>query len=314
MSRPVLVTGASGFAGGHLIEALIPSGVPIVAWHRGGAFAPGMPGVRWEVIDLLDREAVRSSIARLQPSQVYHCAGAAHVGGSWSNTAMTLAVNVLGTHHLIEALRDSAAEASVLIPSSALVYAAADRPLREEDPLVPASPYGLSKLAQEMVGTSGGSDRRLRIFVARAFNHLGPRQSASFVASAFARQIAEIEAGHAPPALRVGNLDAKRDLTDVRDTVRAYQLIVARGAPGRPYNVCSGHAVAVRDLLDMLLARAHVPVTVTVDPARYRPNDVPLVAGDFSRVAREVGWQPSIPLERTVNDLLGFWRSQVSGA
>jgi GDP-4-dehydro-6-deoxy-D-mannose reductase len=312
MDGPVLVTGASGFAGGHLVEALSGSGATVVGWHRAGPGRSMSSLVTWQTVDLLDRMSVRASLAALRPAIVYHCAGAAHVGGSWGDTAGTLAVNVLGTHHLVEALRELDLEAAVLIPSSALVYAPADHPLREDDSLVPDSPYGLSKLAQEMVGTTGRNGRGPRLFVARAFNHLGPRQSASFVASAFARQIAEIEAGRADPVLKVGNLEARRDLTDVRDTVRAYQAIVERGTPFRPYNVCSGHAVAIRDLLDMMIARARVPVAVSVDQERYRPNDVPLVIGDPSRVRDEIGWRVTIPLQQTLDDVLAFWRSHTA--
>jgi GDP-4-dehydro-6-deoxy-D-mannose reductase len=180
--------------------------------------------------------------------------------------------------------------------------------LREDHPLVPASPYALSKLAQELAGCGdpGGPD----VLIARAFNHFGPRQDPWFVASGFARRIADIEAGRWAPEIAVGNLDSRRDLTDVRDTVRAYRLILERGTPGRPYNVCSGQAMAVRELLEMLLARAKVPIRITVDPARYRPNDMPLLVGDPGRIRDELGWTPRISLEQAVDDLLEFWRSQ----
>jgi GDP-4-dehydro-6-deoxy-D-mannose reductase len=239
---------------------------------------------------------------------VYHCAGAAHVGRSWDSTEPTFAVNVRGTHHVIEGLRDARIAARVLVPGSALVYAASDAPLHEDDRLAPASPYALSKLAQELLGSSnpGGPD----VFIARAFNHFGPRQDPWFVASGFARRIADIEAGRWAPEISVGNLDAKRDLTDVRDTVRAYKLILERGTPGRPYNVCTGRAIAVRDLLQMMLSRAKVPITIKVDPARYRPNDVPILVGNPARIRDELGWSADIPIERTVDDLLAFWRGR----
>ena len=145
--------------------------------------------------------------------------------------------------------------------------------------------------------------------IARAFNHVGPRQDPSFVASSLARQIADIEAGRHPPQLVVGNLDARRDLTDVRDTVRAYAMLAEHGRAGRPYNVCSGRAITIRELLDRLVARARVPIAVRVDPERYRPNDVPLLVGDPTRIRSEVGWEPQIPLEQTLDDLLEYWRS-----
>jgi GDP-4-dehydro-6-deoxy-D-mannose reductase len=309
MPGPVLVTGASGFAGSHLVDLLVQDGIEPVGWHRPGSAPPReMPSVAWTAVDLLDRGAVRDALARMRPAAVYHCAGAAHVGRSWESTEPTFAVNVRGTHHLIEGLRDNDIDARVLIPSSSMVYAAANVPLREDDPVRPASPYALSKLAQELVG--GGNSDRPAVAIARAFNHFGPRQNPLFAASGFARRIADIEAGRWAPEIAVGNLEARRDLTDVRDTVRAYRLILDRGVAGRAYNVCSGRAIAIGELLHKLLERSRVPIRVKVDRARYRPNDQPLVVGDPSRIQQELGWKAEIPLERTIDDLLEFWRSK----
>jgi GDP-4-dehydro-6-deoxy-D-mannose reductase len=314
-SGPILVTGAAGFAGGHLLELLARDGLPLVAWHRPGGtppptrvLEPREGGSAWEAVDLLDRPGVRAALDRIRPSAVYHCAGAAHVGRSWDKIESTFAINVRGTFNVLEGLREAGVTARVLVPSSAMVYAAADEMLREDHPLVPASPYALSKLAQELAGCGdpGGPD----VLIARAFNHFGPRQDPWFVASGFARRIADIEAGRWAAEIAVGNLDTRRDLTDVRDTVRAYRLILERGTPGRPYNVCTGRAIAVRELLEMMLTRARVPIRIAVDPARYRPNDLPLVVGDPSRIRDELGWTAQIPIERAVDDLLEFWRSQ----
>jgi GDP-4-dehydro-6-deoxy-D-mannose reductase len=307
MANEILVTGAAGFAGSHLVDRLAGDGADLVAWHRpGGAPPRPAPRTRWEPVDLLDADAVVAAIARLRPSAVYHCAGAAHVGRSWDSTESTFATNVRGTHHLLRALERAGGEARVLIPSSALVYANASEALTEEHPLLPGSPYGLSKLAQEMLGRR--TNGPLAVTIARAFNHLGPRQDPQFVASGFARRIADIEKGRWEPEISVGNLDACRDLTDVRDTVRAYTMILERGTPGRPYNVCSGRAITMRHLLDLLRARARVPVTVKIDPARYRPNDTPLLLGDPSRLHADLGWTAEIPLEQTLDDLLEYWR------
>ena len=236
----------------------------------------------------------------IRPTFVYHCAGAAHVGRSWSSTTATLALNVRGTHYLIEGLRDARVEARVLIPSSATVYDTSDQPLREDHRLLPASPYAVSKLAQELVGrhNPGGP----QVSIARAFNHFGPRQDPWFVASGFARRIADIEAGRWEPEIAVGNLDARRDLTDVRDTVRAYREILERGTPGGVYNVCSGRSIVIRDLLDMLLARSRLPIRIKADPARYRPNDQPVLVGDPTHINADLGWTPHIPIEKTVDD------------
>lgn len=312
MSGAILVTGAAGFAGGHLLELLSRDAADhadVVAWHRPqGAPPRTSPGVRWDAVDLLDRRAVADAVARLGPHAVYHCAGAAHVGRAWDSTEATFAINVRGTQHLLDGLERAGVDARVLIPSSAMVYAPADEPLTEQHALRPSSPYGVSKLAQEMLATRAHGG--VSVMIARAFNHVGPHQDPHFAASGFARRIADIEHGRWQPEISVGNLEAQRELTDVRDTVRAYRLILERGQPGRPYNVCSGRAITIRRLLDLLVERTRVPVTVKVDPARLRPNDIPLLVGDPARVQGELGWTPAIPLEQTLDDLLEYWRKE----
>jgi GDP-4-dehydro-6-deoxy-D-mannose reductase len=312
MPNVVLVTGAAGFAGSHLVESLardLDAGATVVAWYRPGGHPPvEIPRTRWEAIDLLDPAAVRRAIEHDQPDIVYHCAGAAHVGMSWGDKTVTFATNVRGTHHLLEALRVRGRQTRVLIPGSAMVYRPAAEPLTEDHPLVPPSPYGLSKLAQELLGVRA-SVGNISVAIGRAFNHIGPRQDPSFAASGFARQIAEIEAGRRGPEVIVGNLDARRDTMDVRDTVRAYQTIAERGQAGRPYNVSTGHAVAIGEMLEMLNARARIPVRVRVDPTQLRPHDAPLVVGDSSRLRQELGWAPTIPLSQTLDDLLAYWRT-----
>src|SRR5437763_5146082 len=310
MPGTILVTGAAGFAGSHLLDLLSrDAGATIAAWHRPGGTPPrSVTATTWESVDLLDRAAVRASIARLRPSVVYHCAGEAHVVRAWDRVDAAFAINVRGTHHVLDALDREEVSARVLLPSSALVYEPADELLGEEHRLRPPNPYGLSKLAQEMLGSH--TSRTVSVGIARPFNHIGPRQNPFFAASGFARRVADIERGRWKPVISVGNLEARRELTDVRDTVRAYKLIVERGRPGRPYNVCTGIAPTIRHLLDLLIARARVPVEVEVDPARCRPNDTPVVAGDPSRLRDELGWTPQIPLEQTVDDLLASWRNQ----
>jgi GDP-4-dehydro-6-deoxy-D-mannose reductase len=308
----VLITGAAGFAGSHLLDVLAADGADIVAWHRpGNTRTSPRHNVVWEAIDLMDRRAVGEAIRRRPPTAVYHCAGAAHVGRAWDDSTPTLAVNVRGTQALIEALAAAAPGVPVLVPSSAMIYEPAREPIGEEGRLVPSNPYGVSKLAQEMLARRAARDG-IEPRVARAFNHVGPRQDPSFAASGFAKQIAEIEAGQRDPEIFVGNLDARREMTDVRDTVRAYRTILEYGRTGRPYNVCSGRAVPVGEVLEGLVTRAGVPVRVRVDPARLRPNDLPILAGDPSRIQTELGWTPSIPLDQTLDDLLNYWRVRVA--
>jgi GDP-4-dehydro-6-deoxy-D-mannose reductase len=312
VARPPLVTGATGFAGSHLVELLIAREPAIAAWSNqsGTAIGASDPKIAWQAVNLLDRAVVRDAIARLTPSIVYHCAGAADVGTSWADPVSPLQVNALGTHHLLEAVRLAGSDTTVVLAGSATVYRASGGPLDEESPIGPSSPYGVSKLAQEMLGARAS----FPVVLTRPFNHAGPRQSSAYVTSSFARQIAEIEAGIAGPVLSVGNLDARRDITDVRDTVRAYQLLGERGRPGRPYNICSGQAYRIGDLLEMLLARAQAKVTIASDPARLRPSDNPLILGDPARISAEVGWHATIPIEDTLADLLDYWRNRVAAA
>lgn len=321
------MTGARGFAGGCLANLLVKSGVAVTGWMRpAGGLTPVMslgadpvpapdpffdPRIQWQEVDLLDRDVVARTLADLSPSAVYHCAGAAHVGQSFTTVRDTLAANVLGTHHLLDGLRAAHLGARVLITSSSLVYRQSDRALKEHDPTGPATPYALSKLAQEMLGQRGIQEDRQQVIIARSFNHTGPRQNPSYAAPGFARQIALIERGRLRPEIAVGNLEAARDLHDVRDTVRAYRDIIERGQPGEVYNVCSGQAFSMREVLDRLISMSRTAVTVSVDPARFRPNDNPLVLGDRSRIEREIGWTPAIPLDQTLTDLLAYWRKEV---
>ena len=314
MNETILVTGAAGFAGSHLLDLLETGPATVVAWRRpGDPLPPNRSGdeLPWMSVDLLEREAVRAAVARTRPAVIYHCAGAADVGHSWGRTRETLAVNVLGTLHLIEAVRRAGLRPRILIPGSALVYRQSEHALRETDAIGPASPYGFSKLAQEMLGERGVSEAQLPILLTRSFNHIGPRQAPSFFASSFARQIATIEAGRSEPIILVGNLQARRDLSDVRDTVRAYRAIVDRGRPGFVYNVCSGRAHTIGGILERLLVRSRVLIEVRADPALQRPHDTALVLGDNTRIREELGWTPTIPIERTLEDLLDFWRRQV---
>jgi GDP-4-dehydro-6-deoxy-D-mannose reductase len=305
----ILVTGAAGFAGGHLVERLATEG-DVVAWARS---APPDELVRlatWQLIDLLDRDRVRQAVHALRPSAVYHCAGAAHVAQSWRDATVPLAGNVLTTHHLLDALRRTGSACRLLIPGSATIYAASAEPLGEEAPVAPASPYALSKLAQEQLGLRAIREDGIDVLTTRSFNHTGPRQSAAFFAPAMARQIAAIERGGAEPVIRTGNLDARRDLLDVRDTVDAYVRLMGAGTPGIVYNVASGIARSMREVLDGLLKRSRVDVRIETDPARMRPNDIPSLVGDATRLKQATGWSPRIPFDRMLDDLLDYWRGR----
>jgi len=311
--RVVLVTGAAGFVGSHLIERLEREDAQVIAWLRPGT-EPLVAGSRviWHSVELHDRDAVSEALIAFQPSEIYHLAGVPHVGDSWAHVHETFAGNVLGTHHLFEGLRRTKLTPRVLITSTAFVYAPQNRAITENDVVRPNSPYGTSKLAQEMLARRAWEDDGIATLIARSFNHVGPRQSPSFVASSIAKQIAEIESGARPPSLMMGNLESQRDIMDVRDTVRAYQAMMAAAKPGLPYNVCSGVATPVRDLVEVMRSKARVPIAIEHDPARMRPNDTPVVLGDHTRLTADTGWTPQISFEQTVEDLLSYWRKQAA--
>jgi GDP-4-dehydro-6-deoxy-D-mannose reductase len=307
-----LVTGGSGFAGSHLIDRLAGRG-RVIAWRRSTT-APADPRVDWAAVDLLDARSVGDAVAHAAPDVIYHLAGAPQVDSSWQNVVPHLALNALGTHHLLSAVRRLARPCRVLVVSSAQIYQPGDDPIAETAPLVPPSPYGLSKLAQDQLARHAASDEALDVVLARPFNHAGPRQEPAFALPGFARQIARIEAGLQEPVIRVGNLEARRDLTDVRDVVDAYLRIVESAPAGRPYNVCSGRAWRIGDLLDELLLLAKTPVTVESDAARLRPNDVPVIQGNAGRLRAELAWTPQIPIEQTISDTLDDWRRRIAAA
>jgi GDP-4-dehydro-6-deoxy-D-mannose reductase len=307
---PVLVTGAAGFVGTYLVEWLVGQGADVVGWQRPGTTPLTTAAVRWETVELLDRDAVQAAIGACRPQQIYHLAGSAHVADSWHHTRETFEGNVLATHHLLSALRAHDLRPRVVISGSATIYKPSEVALTEEAPLGPASPYATSKLAQEMVGAQAWREWGLPVLLARSFNHVGPRQTPAYVAPSIARQIAQIERGALPPVLMMGNLDPERDVMDVRDTVHAYGRMMAAGEPGTPYNICGGRPVRIGDLVEMFRARATVPVVIEQDPARMRPSDVPRQWGSHDRLTADTGWTPSIALEQTVDDLLAWWRQQ----
>jgi GDP-4-dehydro-6-deoxy-D-mannose reductase len=311
-SPPVaVITGATGFAGRHLVRRL-GQGIRLIGWHRPGGQPPdpSMP-ITWREVDMLDGAAVASAVNRDRPSQIYHLAGAPHVGASWQNAVLPLRVNVMGTHQLLDAVRRARRPCRVLVVSSSQVYHPADEPLDEQARLVPVSPYGASKLAADELARRAVVEDKLEVVIARPFNHAGPGQSSAYVVSSFAWQIARIEAGLAPPEIQVGNTETRRDLTDVRDIVDAYVRLMAGGRAGVPYNVCSGRAWRVGDLLDELLHQSTVKVRVQVDPARLRPHDSAVFQGDATRLRTELGWTPSIRLEQTLGDTLEWWRKEI---
>jgi GDP-4-dehydro-6-deoxy-D-mannose reductase len=311
-----LITGVGGFAGSHLADTLLAGGEPTdEVWGCDLAAGPRhylSPRVQLLAADLRDPQAVQRLIAEARPERIYHLAGLASVGDSWSHPWETLETNLRAQVNLLEAVRASGLRPGVLVVGSADEYgslAASDQAIDEDRPLRPDSPYSVSKVAQDLLGLQYYLSYALPIVRVRPFNHIGPRQNHKFVAAAFASQIAAIEAGLQPPVMRVGNLEARRDFTDVRDTMRAYALLLQLGQPGEVYNVGTGQSHRIQDLLDVLLGLASVPIRVETDPARLRPNDVPDLVCDAGRLRAATGWQPRYRLEDTLRDLLDYERS-----
>jgi GDP-4-dehydro-6-deoxy-D-mannose reductase len=315
----VLVTGAGGFVAAHLVHFLRteqPEVIVVGTERPQTTIARGPRGdVRGVEADLNDPAAAEKVVDEVAPDRIVHLAGQSSVHRSWIEPGGTLRTNVLGLVNLLDAVRRRGLSPAVLVVGSAEEYGLVDPseiPLQETTPLRPSSPYAVSKVAQaelaRLYGLSGG----MKIVLTRTFPHTGPGRGETFAESSFARQIAEIEAGRRPPVLSVGNLAAIRDYTDVRDVVRAYWVLLEAGEAGDVYNVCGGQGRSIREMLDMLLACSSVQVEVRVDPDRLRPVDVPSLVGDPSKLRAVTGWEPRVPLERTLGDLLEDWRRRIA--
>ncbi|MEM8706725.1 MAG: GDP-mannose 4,6-dehydratase [Actinomycetota bacterium] len=290
-----LVTGANGFVGTHLVACLRDHGDDVVE----------------SATDITDRDAVIAAFADAAPDVVYHLAAQADVGGSWNTPIETMRVNVEGTLNVLDAARLAGAS-RVAAVTSADIYGPvqeADLPLTESQPLRPVSPYAASKAAADMVCVQAGLGHGLDVVRIRAFNHLGPGQSDKFVASAIASRIARAEQT-GDTVVRVGNLEARRDFTDVRDVVRAYRALMADGQPGEAYHVCSGVDRSVRELAGILVSHSSADITLETDPDLMRPVDLKVLRGDNTKISTHTGWSPTIPIEQTLEDLLEQWRGE----
>ncbi|MEZ4618926.1 MAG: GDP-mannose 4,6-dehydratase [Caldilineaceae bacterium] len=313
----VLVTGIAGFAGSHLANYLVHETAVEVHGivHRHERRIQHLQSrLHLHRGDLRNALWVSELIQHVRPEATLHLAAWSDVGGSWQQPWTTYELNIQCQLNLLEALRRWSPACRTLVVTSNEVYGLvqpADLPIDEKVPFRPNNPYGVSKIAQDMMALQYWNSHQLPTIRARSFNHIGPDQSDDFVASAFARQIAEIEMGMRPPTVAVGNLEAARDFTDVQDIVRAYWLLMDHGTAGDVYNIGSGQQYPVRTLLDKLLALSAVPVEITVDPARLRPSDVPVSICDNHKLVAATGWRPRISLQESLADLLNHWRTQL---
>jgi GDP-4-dehydro-6-deoxy-D-mannose reductase len=318
----VLVTGVSGFVGGHLAEHLIAAGDLVVGLSASGRWPEELAhlshAVRIERADLtaIDEDDLATLIGRKRPEVIYHLAAQANPQASMADPRGTWALNLGGTLNLLEAVKRSGLNPGprVILVSSGVCYgnpAAEYLPVREDCPLRPNNPYSASKGAADLLGIQHVLAHGTDVVIVRPFNHAGPRQSPLYVLSALAQQVAEVEAGQ-KARVEVGNLDVVRDFTDVRDVVRGYRLLAERGRVGEVYNLGSGRGTRLSGALETLTALAQTPIAVFVDPARVRPVDQPLLVADPSKLKAATGWEPQFSIEQTLDDMLKYWRNAVA--
>lgn len=318
MAKKALITGITGFAGSHLAELLLSEGYEVYGTTRPRSKTDNIDSTKKKLklydADLLDSHSLYSILSDIGPDYVFHLAAQSFVQSSWASPANTMETNIVGSVHLFEAVRRAKIDPVIQIAGSSEEYGLVlpnETPVKETNPLRPLSPYAVSKVAMDYLGYQYNQSYGMKIVRTRGFNHTGPRRGEVFVTSNFAKQIAEIEKGKKEPVLEVGNLDAKRDWTDVRDMVQAYLLSVQKCEYGEVYNICSEKAVEVSDMLDLLLSFSKVKVRIVKDSSRMRPSDVPILLGDCSKFRKATGWKPKVPFKKTMEDLLNYWREIV---
>lgn len=318
----VLITGITGFVGSHLAEYALTQGAEVCGSIRWRSKTDNIEHLRSRLTlvdsDLRDLSSVQGLLEASDPDYVVHLAAQSFVAASWQTPAETLWTNIVSQVNLLEGVRRRARKPRFLVIGSSEEYGLVhehELPVKETNPLRPLSPYAVSKVTQDLMGYQYWMSYRLPIIRSRAFNHEGPRRGDVFVTSNFAKQIVEIELGLREPVIRVGNLKARRDYSDVRDIVRGYWLLLERGEPGEVYNLCSGRSWEIGEILDFYRSRTAVSgIEVRVDPARLRPSDVPHLLGDASKIRAALGWRPEIPFEQTLLDTLEYWRRRLKAS
>ena len=315
----VLITGATGPVGSSLAEYLVAQpDVTLAIFKRWRSDMRAVSRIESQVTfyegDIEDTFAVTDAVAQFAPEYVFHLAAQSYPAASWGAPAATMRANVEGTVNLLEAVRRHAPQARVHIAGSSAQYGVVlpeNVPIQESHPMRPASPYGISKVAQELLGLQYFDSYGIHTVVTRSFNHVGPRQGDRTAIQTFCRQMALIEAGRQDPVILVGNVEPRRDYTHVDDVARALWALIQHAPGGNVYNMCSGQAIRIGDIVDMVIAKGRVPVEVRVDPARLRPVDEPILRGDNRRLVAVTGWQPRITMPQIIDELLDYWRARI---
>jgi GDP-4-dehydro-6-deoxy-D-mannose reductase len=316
----VLITGITGFAGSHLADYILREHPEvelfgIYRWRsRRENIAHIRDGLAIRECDLRDAHSVKNMLAEIRPDRIFHLAAQSFVPSSWRAPSESVVTNVIGQVNIFEAVRDIGIDPRIQIACSSEEYGMVypeETPIKETNPLRPLSPYAVSKVAQDYLGYQYFMSYGLKVVRTRGFNHTGPRRGDVFVCSDFAKQIVSIEYGLQEPVIHVGNLEARRDFTDVRDMVRAYWLALEHCEPGEVYNIASGTAYRIQEVLDKLLSMSRVEIEVRQDPERMRPSDVPILLGDNSKFREATGWRPEIPFDQTLADIMEYWRDRL---
>ncbi|HLE19513.1 MAG TPA: GDP-mannose 4,6-dehydratase [Vicinamibacteria bacterium] len=315
-----LITGITGFAGSHLAEFILSNhpDVEVYGIMRWRSRTENIEAIEKRVqlveCDLRDATSVKTLLGRVRPDKVFHLAAQSYVPASWNAPGESLTTNIIGQLNIFEAVRELKIEPWIQIACSSEEYGLVkedELPIKETNPLRPLSPYAVSKVGQDYLGYQYHMSFGLKVVRTRGFNHDGPRRGDVFVSSNFAKQLVEVEKGKRPAVIHVGNLEARRDFSDVRDIVRGYWLSLERCEAGEVYNLCSGKAYSIQEVLDRLIELSGVKVKIEQDPARLRPSDVPVLIGDCTKFREVTGWKPEIPYDKTLADMLDYWRGKI---
>lgn len=314
MGKRALIIGAAGFVGSYLAKELLVN-------HGMEVYATKLPQEQLELSDvrvydlnILDKEEIVSLLYEIRPQYIFHLAAQSSVSVAWRNPGLTIDINVKGCVNLLDAVRELYYKPTVLLIGSGEEYGhirEAEVPINEENHLRPGNIYAATKVCQNMIASIYAQAYDMNLIMVRAFNHIGPGQSPIFVVSDFCKQVVEIEKGIKEPIIYVGNLAARRDFTDVRDVVRAYALLIQKGKAGETYNVGSGHAYAISDILELIVSLSDVAIKIETDLNKIRPVDVPIIEADITKLNMIAGWSPTISLEQTIKETLDYWRERV---